>query len=110
MHLRASISQAGQRQKGSHPPPDAMFDIDGRSMGTIHEKHQKWQEAEVNTLPRKAKVGFVNLADDDSDEDTASSFRIARPRPAKTTGDKDGSSSASSDEESGNLSEVARGR
>ena len=86
-----------------------MFDIDGRSMGTIHKKHQKRQEAEVNTPPRKAKVGFVNLADDNFDEDSASLFRIARPRPAETAGDDDGSSSASSDEESGDSSEVVGG-
>jgi hypothetical protein len=99
----------GPKAKRQPPPPDAMFDIDGRSMGTIHEKQQKQQEAEVNTSPRKAKVGFFNLADDDSDKDSASLFRIARPRPAKTAGDKDGSSSASSDEESGDSLEVARG-
>ncbi len=99
----------GPKAKKQPPPPDAMFDIDGRSMGTIHEKHQKRQEAEMHTPPRKAKVGFVDLADDDSNEDSASSFRITRPRPTKTAGDEDGSSSASSDEESGDSSEVVGG-
>jgi hypothetical protein len=86
-----------------------MFDMDGKSIGTIHEKHQKQLEAAVNTPSRKTKVAFVDLADDDSNEDSVSSFRIARPRPKTTAGDEEDSSSTSSDEESGESSEVARG-
>jgi hypothetical protein len=100
---------AGPKAIRQPPPPDSMFDMDGKSVGTIHNKHKNWQEAVIKTPPHKTKVGFVNLADDDSNEDSASSFRIARPRLAATAGDEDTSSSASSDEESDDSLEVARG-
>ncbi len=31
----------GPKAKRQPPPPDAMFDMDGKLIGTIHEKHQK---------------------------------------------------------------------
>jgi hypothetical protein len=100
---------AGPKAIRQPPSPDSMFDMDGKSVGTIHNKHQKWQEAVIKTPPQKTKVGFINLVEYDSSEDSASSFRIARPRLAATAGDEDNSSSASSDEESGDSMEVARG-
>jgi hypothetical protein len=98
----ATLEFVDDGPKRQAPPPEQLFNINSNSsVGTTHERHIK----KANTTPSLSKegksrlnqVGAIDIASNDSDEDSASSSSDPGSRSTATTG-VEGISPSSSEE------------